>query len=278
MKTALVVSGGGSRGAFAVGAIEVLWERGWRFDVISGTSTGALITALATINDIDELVKIYTSVRTKDIIRLNWRRFFRDAIYDTAPLEKLIRRTMKGSRYDALMASPVTALLCRVGFKTGGIFYGSQRLATRPEIQPWGDFEGFVKALLASTNEPTLMPPVHIGEACFDGGVREVVPLQIVTELGAKRVVIIVNGPVDASPMDDPLTSILRIGPRAIDLMTTEIGADDLLEAQAGTDVVVIRPTSPLPGSSLEFNPAEMQQMRVIGQERAKEVLAALPV
>lgn len=278
MKTALVVSGGGSRGAFAVGAIEVLWKKGWKFDIISGTSTGALITSLATINDIDTLVKIYTSVRTRDIIKLNWWGFFRDSIYSTKPLEKLIRKTMQGVRYDALMVSPITALLCRVGFQTGRILYGSQRpIVPYPEIRPWTNFEGYVKALLASTNEPTLMTPIQIdGETCFDGGVREVVPLQIVTELGAEKVVVIINSPPNPSITMGPFTSLLDIGPRAIDLMTTEIGNDDLIEAKAGTDVVVIRPTSPLPGSSLEFIPAEMQQLREIGQTRAKEVLGAL--
>jgi len=277
MKTALVVSGGGSRGAFAVGVIEVLWERGWKFDIISGTSTGSLIASLATIDDIEELVKIYTSVRTKDIIRLNWRRLFHDAIYDTKPLEKLIRKTMKGPRYAALMLSPVRTLLCRVGFQSGRVIYGSQKrfVGAYTDVEAWGNFEGYVKALLASTNEPTLMPPVRVGvETCFDGGVREVVPFRVVKALGAEKVVVIVNGPSEAAPSTDPFTRLLKIGPRAIDLMTTEIGNDDLVGI--GAEVIVIRPTSPLHGSSLEFIPAEMQQLREIGQARAKEVLGAL--
>lgn len=273
MKTALVISGGGSRGAFAVGAIEILWSKGWKFDIISGTSTGSLIASLATIDAISTMVDIYTSVDTKDIIRLNWRRLFRNAIYDTKPLEKLIRKTMKGARYNALMASTITTLLCRVGFQTGKIVYGSQRpVEGHSEIEPWGDFEGYVKALLASTNEPTLMPPVRIGdEPCLDGGVREVVPFRIVKALGATKVVVIVNGPPDASPMENPFKCLTAIGTRAIDLMTTEIGNDDLLGAD--TEVVVIRPTAPLPGSALKFIPAEMQQIREIGQTRAREVL-----
>ena len=275
MKTALVISGGGSRGAFAVGAVEVLWERGWKFDIISGTSTGSLIASLATVNDIDEMVKIYTSVRTKDIIRLNWRRLFHDAIYDTKPLEKLIRKTMKGARYDALMSSSITTLLCRVGFQSGRIIYGSQKamIGAHADIEPWGNFDGYVKALLASTNEPTLMPPVRVGgETCFDGGVREVVPFRVVKALGAEKVVVIVNGPPDATPSEDLFASLLETGPRAIDLMTTEIGNDDLLGAD-GVEVTVIRPVHPLPGSSLRFVPAEMKAMKEIGRQRALEVL-----
>lgn len=273
MKTALVISGGGSRGAFAVGALEVLLERGWKFDIISGTSTGALIASLAAINDIDTLVKIYTSVRTKDILRLNWRRFFRDAIYDTKPLKKLIRKTMRGERYTQLMESKITILLCRVGYQTGSVLYGSQHpVEGRPEIQPWPNFDGYVSALLASTNEPTLMPPVQVdGETCFDGGVREVVPLRIVSTLGAERVVVIVNSPTAPALVSDPYTKIVAIGTRTLDLMTTEIANDDLLCANG---VIVIRPTQPLPGSSLEFDPEEMQQMRKIGREQAKATLA----
>lgn len=273
MKTALVISGGGSRGAFAVGAIEVLWERGWNFDIISGTSTGALITSLTAINDLETLIKIYTSVHTRDILRLNWRRFFYDAIYDTKPLEKLVRKTMKGTRYDLLMASPITALLCRVGYQSGRVIYGSQReVEGHTEIQPWGDFDRYVKALLASTNEPTLMPPVYVGgETCFDGGVREIVPLRIVKALGAKKVIVIVNSPSNPSLSAELFTKLTEIGPRTLDLMTTEIANDDLLGV--GVDLTVIRPLHPLPGSGLKFVPAEMRAMRKIGQARAKEVL-----
>jgi predicted acylesterase/phospholipase RssA len=273
MKTALVISGGGSRGAFAVGVVEVLWERGWKFDVISGTSTGALIASLAAINDIETLVKIYTSVYTKNILRLNWRRLFRDAIYDTKPLEKLIRRTMKGERYDMLMASKTTALFCRVGYQSGRILYGSQRAVEACEkIKPWDDFNGYVQALLASTNEPTLMPPIFVdGETCFDGGVREIVPLNIVKALGAEKVVVISNGPADPSPSTDSFVNLIKIGSRTLDLMTTEIANDDLLGVDV--DLTVIRPLYPLPGSGLKFDPTEMQEMREIGQARAQEIL-----
>lgn len=271
--TALVISGGGSRGAFAVGVVEVLWEKGWKFDIISGTSTGALITSLAVINDIDTLVRIYTSVHTKDILRLNWRRLFYDAVYDTKPLENLIRKIMRNERYDLLMSSPITALLCRVGFQSGNIIYGSQRsIEACTEIEPWGDFNGYVKALLASTNEPTLMPPVFIGgETCFDGGVREIVPIRIVKSLGAEKVVVISNGPLKPAPSVSQFSKLTEIGPRVLDLMTTEIANNDLLGIDI--DLTVIRPLCLLPGSALKFVPEDMQKMREIGQARAREVL-----
>lgn len=67
-KRALVVSGGGSKGAFAVGAIEVLLSSGLRFDLVTGTSTGALIAPLIATDDIALLRHIYSTVHTQDIL------------------------------------------------------------------------------------------------------------------------------------------------------------------------------------------------------------------
>jgi predicted acylesterase/phospholipase RssA len=273
-RTALVVSGGGSKGAFAVGAIEVLREKGWVFDVVSGTSTGALIAPLVAIDDIDKMVEIYTTTRTKDIIRLNWRRLFQDAIYDTKPLEKLIRRTMKGERYERLMASTTTVLLCSVAFQTGRLIYGSQhRVDGVFDSVPWGDFEGYVRATLASTNEPMLMPPVLFDqETCFDGGVREVAPLRAVLGMGMEKAVVIANSPEKPDLVPEPFYQMKTIGPRALDLMTTELLNDDL-QLDCGLELTVIRPLKDLPSSGLSFVPEEMQEMREIGQERAREIL-----
>jgi NTE family protein len=59
MKRALVVSGGGSRGAFAVGAIRQLLTifPGLDFDIYVGTSTGASIVPMAALHEFDALEK-----------------------------------------------------------------------------------------------------------------------------------------------------------------------------------------------------------------------------
>jgi NTE family protein len=70
-RTALVISGGGSKGAFAVGVLRNLFERGLAFDLAAGTSTGALILPLAMAQGavaMDFLTREYTSVRDRDIL------------------------------------------------------------------------------------------------------------------------------------------------------------------------------------------------------------------
>ena len=80
-KTALVISGGGAKGAFAVGVVKYLYstfrDTGW-FSITGGTSTGALISPMAALmaapepmgsNALDTLVEMYTTVFTRDILR-----------------------------------------------------------------------------------------------------------------------------------------------------------------------------------------------------------------
>lgn len=276
MTTALVISGGGAKGAFAVGAIEVLRGRGIEFDLIAGTSTGALIASLVAADDLEELVRIYTSVRTRDVIRGNWRRLYYDARYDTAPLERLLRRTMRGRRFERMQLSPVEVYLCSVGLFSGRPGYWTQRTTPInsgiPFVRAWSDFEDYVRAVMASTNQPFLMPPVWIdGEPRVDGGVREIAPVKIVRELGAREIIAIVNSPAEEafrvfSPRID------RTGLAAIGLMSTEILNDDLVP-RPGERVTVIRPDETLIENDLEFNPATMRAAREVGRSRAAEVL-----
>ena len=69
-KKALVVSGGGCKGAFAVGVIKRLAQEfpEIEFDIYIGTSTGSLIVPLAAAGDLTLLEKLYTSVHTNDIV------------------------------------------------------------------------------------------------------------------------------------------------------------------------------------------------------------------
>ena len=66
-RTSLVVSGGGAKGAYAVGVLNYLWDQGVnRFDIYAGTSTGALIAPLALAGKRDVLNDRYTSSRMPD--------------------------------------------------------------------------------------------------------------------------------------------------------------------------------------------------------------------
>lgn len=68
MKKALVISGGGSKGAFAGGVVEYLMkEKNKKYDLFLGTSTGSLMVSHLALRRIDALKELYTKVNQKSI-------------------------------------------------------------------------------------------------------------------------------------------------------------------------------------------------------------------
>lgn len=69
---ALVISGGGSKGAYAGGVAQYLMrEEGKHYDMFLGTSTGSLLIPHLAVNDIDKLYDIFTNVQQHDIFSVS---------------------------------------------------------------------------------------------------------------------------------------------------------------------------------------------------------------
>ncbi len=183
----LVLSGGGSYGAYSAGVVCGWTRAGNRpvFDVVTGVSTGALIAPLAFLGaegDAD-LQKFYTQVRAKDVFTL--RSFatvpFRDAAANTAPLRKIVAGNLTPERVEAIAAAH------RKGRR---LLIGTTNLETKRFVV-W-DFGAIANKggpnarqlmtdiLIASCSVPGVFPPVPVSveidgrshtELHVDGGV-----------------------------------------------------------------------------------------------------------
>lgn len=72
MKNALVISGGGSKGAFAGGIAQYLIEQQKRtYDAFYGTSTGSLLISHLAANEIEAIRRAFTQVNQKSIFSNN---------------------------------------------------------------------------------------------------------------------------------------------------------------------------------------------------------------
>lgn len=72
MKKALVISGGGSKGAFAGGVAQYLMTQEHRkYDLFIGTSTGSLMVSHLALGMLDELKLLYTTVNQESIFSNN---------------------------------------------------------------------------------------------------------------------------------------------------------------------------------------------------------------
>ena len=69
---ALVISGGGSKGAFAGGVAQhLMQDLGYEYDMFLGTSTGSLLIPHLSLNKIDKVYNLFTNVTQRDIFSVS---------------------------------------------------------------------------------------------------------------------------------------------------------------------------------------------------------------
>src|SRR5437867_7599428 len=150
-KLALVFSGGGAKGAFGVGVLCEIARREptLRWDVVSGTSTGALIAPFAALalDDalaLDELRTLYRNARKRRIVATNFGplgilkalRDVPEGVYNLDPLGELIDRHLGPDRLRRLADSPVAAVVNSVCLQTGELALCTQE-RHRPTLEAW---------------------------------------------------------------------------------------------------------------------------------------------
>lgn len=187
-RRALVLSAGGSRGALQAGAAQVLLEQGLRFDLLVGSSVGALNAAYLAADPSPararDLVGVWRGLRPEDVVaegplpRLLNLLLRRDHLYSSAALRRLLARHLP---YRRLEEAAVTLILVAVDLRTGR----ERRLRSGPAI----------KAVTASAALPGVFPPVRWGQALLvDGGVLAPVPVEAAVEAGAGEVWVLDTG------------------------------------------------------------------------------------
>lgn len=292
MKRALVLSGGGCRGAFEVGAVEYLVrEAGLNFQIFLGTSVGALNSGLLgqsrnrkeLLELTQRLKELWLSIeKNADIYHRScfgvFRLLFRDSLYNPKGLWQLLQKYIDPNRlYD-----PATVVkVATVAQESGELFYADSR---DPKIR--GDI---LKYILASASMPLFFPGVPIGDKhWYDGGLRDITPLGAAFAENPDEIVVITTFPVkeDLRPNLPKVQhgNAIRVIQRTIDILTSEISANDLELADAinqerspcsgrcQVPIWVISPQEPLPGDNvLTFSPPLIREYMKLGCQAAHQ-------
>jgi len=237
-KTALVISGGGAKGAFAVGVVKHLYSKyrntGW-FKIIGGSSTGALISPFAALIAAPDLIGLkaferleymYTHIKTSDILKK--QNIFellinQHCLNKSDPLNKLLHRELRPEWFEWLQKPEAPdCYVVYVNYQTG------QKIAVKPKDEGM-DREKFISAMLASASVPLVMEAIMIdNKECYDGGVRDLLPFSNAIELGAEIIVPVFLGPEAFGSTDTLFKRMDKILLRTLDILLDESWRNDL--------------------------------------------------
>jgi len=189
MERALILSGGGARGAFQAGVWKFLQESGWEPDLICGSSVGAMnAAAIGAGMDAEQMSNLWKkydrlklfSFTVKDFLFSFFSRKKFNPLMDTAPLKSMLTEQID---IDALRKSRAEVLISAINMLTSQLVYFNQKNIT-------------VDHIMAATAIPMLFPWQYIdGEPYWDGGFMANVPIAPALERGVKEIIVVLLSP-----------------------------------------------------------------------------------
>lgn len=220
-KTALILSGGGARGAYQAGVLKGLAEilpekKKSPFDIISGVSAGAINGAKLACdiesfsNAVEKLNFLWAQIATDHVFKTDFLSMNKfsfgllgqqkkiDSLLDTSPLFDLLNEHCDFSKIKKnLDAKNIESLIITANNYTTGsavsfiqsstsklTWRESRRLAVRSEID--------ASHVMASSAIPILFSPIKIGTQYYgDGCVRNNTPCSPALRMGADKIFVI---------------------------------------------------------------------------------------
>ena len=262
-RTAFVLAGGGARGAAQVGMLAALIDHGLRADAVYGVSVGALNAAAyasdPTLQGIERLAGVWAGLQAADVFPRArfagpWRFLQqRDAVHGNEGIRKLIE---DGLEFTNLEDTEIHFEVIATSLNDG-----------RPR---WFDRGSAAEAILASAALPALLPPVEIGGELFiDGGVVDNVPVDRAVANGARRIFVLLCGPLHYTPRRyrRPVEAVLT----AFFIAIHASFARSLDSLQPGVELIVFT-VDTLPVSSYD-DFSETEELFVAGYANASAVI-----
>jgi NTE family protein len=279
---ALVLSGGGSKGSYQVGALQhLLGDLKIKYDILCGVSVGAINAAYLAMfkhseerESINYLYNMWVKINSSSIYKRHfpfgrWHALWKNSFYDSSPLHNLIRNNIN---LELIRESGKIVTAGTVSLTSGKYTIFDQS----------SDY--FIESVIASASFPGMLEPVNfLDQLWTDGGVKEISPIKKAIDLGADIIDIIVTSPEQRVKkfIDNPNTvDILKT---IIDLSTDKILSNDIDKIEVHNKLAlanigkykfikinIIRPENNLIEDLLDFSHDKIKNMLEKGYHDAK--------
>lgn len=256
---AIVLSGGGAKGAFQAGVLDALiTDRKVSFDIAVGTSTGAIQATAVAQDDIPRLVQFWKDIKkSDDIYRKRGGTLLsilsgQPSLYSVAPLKALLRQTIDEQK---IRASGKRLRIALVNLTNGELKMVGENATNLAE---W---------VYASCAMPFVFPPQDSRDAhgndeqWVDGGVRDVTPLDAALRERPQAVLVVRASAPPGPKAPKKYNSLVSIGLRAVDILSNEVSNNDLKNVSLINQLLAARDRQRLDLRGLNLTEAQIEKM-----------------
>ena len=273
MKTGLVLEGGGMRGLFTAGVMDVLMEHGICFDGIVGVSAGAtfgcnyksqqpgrVLRYNIRFKDEPRYMGLRSLLRTGDLVGAEFS-------YHTMPneLDVLDRDTFR--------RDPTEFHVVCTDAETGQPVY--HRIDDMDDVEAdW---------IRASASMPIVSRPVSLdGRLLLDGGISDSIPLRYFEGLGFLRNVVVLTQPKGFYKQRTKLMPLFHLFMRRYPAIIRAMSRRHLMyndelsyleEQEQKGHIVIVYPQDTLPIGRTEQDETKMRRVYAMGRLKAEEML-----
>lgn len=200
-ETALVLGGGGAKGAYEVGAIAALDELGIKAGSVFGTSVGALHAAMYAQGSMDAAAALWDNIRLSDVVSEESLAIADDAenIFDHP--EKLLEFITRYAQKKGVDVSPLMDILHKLidedkirrsGVHLGIVTTRFPSLAMVEKRLEEMETGSLIDWLMASASCFPIFPMKQVGgDRYIDGGFCDNTPVEMAVRSGARDIVAI---------------------------------------------------------------------------------------
>ena len=198
-QTALVLGGGGAKGAYQMGVMQALAELGIAAGSVYGTSIGALNAAMYAQGDMERAQSLWDGLRLDDLLTPESRALAEDAESLFNHPERMLEFITRNAQKKGIDTAPLRALIVshvdEARIRQSGVHFGlvttkfpsMQMVEKRLEDMEPGSLCDW---LMASCACFPVFPMAHIGEERYiDGGFCDNVPVEMAVKSGAKHII-----------------------------------------------------------------------------------------
>ena len=274
MKTGLVLEGGGVRGIYTAGVLDVLMEHSIDVDGVIGVSAGAIHGCSYLSRQHGRSLRYYKNychdprfmsfqswLKTGDIVGAKF-------CYDTIPNE------LDLYDYEAFNQNPASFYVVCTNVETG-----------KAEYFQLTDMKRDIDYMRASASLPYFSKLVELdGKKYLDGGCSDSIPLQSMEKIGYERNIVVLTRDESYEKKDEftlLAKLVYRKFPKFVQalLSRSKVYSQQLQyikKKELDGSAFVIRPSKPLEIGRLEKNPEEVQKIYDIGRKDALDKIDAL--